>query len=396
MRNLLIIGSIFLLSILAACGAQGTLKTGEATLPLIPMVTSTQQATQPEESLTPPGETPQAQTQNKPTGNPEPISIVAQNLQTPWEIVFLPDGRMLVTERPGILSLIETNGVRIPIADVYESSESGLLGLALHPSFAENQYLYLYLTYQANGKMLNRVERYRFDGTTLSDPMFIIDRIPGAAIHDGGRIEFGPDGFLYITTGDAGASASAQDVNSLSGKILRLHDDGSIPKDNPFGNAVYSYGHRNPQGLAWDEQGQLWSTEHGPSGLGSGYDELNLIEKGGNYGWPEIQGDQSREGMITPRLQSGGNETWAPGDLEIVDRIAYFTGLRGATLYSVPLDDIRPEALQRHFTNEFGRLRALRLGPDGLLYMGTSNTDGRGSVREGDDKIFRIDPNQLH
>ena len=395
MKNISILFSILFLTLLAACGANATPVATLDVLPSPAVATSTQPAILPEKTLTLTEEFTVPPTQSEPTPTPEAISIAAQNLQTPWEIVFLPDGRMLVTERPGTLTLIDAGGLRIPIADAFERGESGLLGLALHPDFAKNQWLYLYLTYEANGDMLNKVERYRFDGSTISDGVVIIDNIPGAANHDGGRIEFGPDNLLYITTGDAGSGTSAQEINSLAGKILRLHDDGSIPEGNPFGNAVYSYGHRNPQGLAWDEQGLLWSTEHGPSGLGSGYDELNLIEIGGNYGWPVIQGDQTQEGMISPRLHSGGSETWAPGDLEIVDGVAYFVGLRGSTLYSVSLDDIRPETLQRYFANELGRLRALRLGPDGLLYMGTSNRDGRGSVRDGDDKIFRINPNQL-
>lgn len=395
MKRLFIIGSILLLAVLAACGTESSPTLVDATLPVIPIATATPPATQEKTKVILSEESTPTPIQAEPVSTPEPILIVTQNLETPWEIAFLPDGRMLVTERPGMLILVEENGLQIEIEDVYERSESGLLGLALHPDFVENQYLYIYLTYEAGSGLLNRVERYVFDGAALSDRTVIIDQIPGAANHDGGRLEFGPDGMLYITTGDAGASASAQDVNSLAGKVLRLQDDGSIPQDNPFGNAVYSYGHRNPQGLAWDEQGQLWATEHGPSGLGSGYDELNLIEIGGNYGWPEIQGDQTREGMITPLLQSGSNETWAPGDLEIVDGAAYFVGLRGSTLYTVPLNNLTPESLERHFVQEFGRLRALRLGPDGLLYMGTSNTDGRGRLRENDDKVFRIDWRQL-
>ncbi len=395
MKKLLFLVSIVILVVLAACGTVETSTLTETTLPFIPVEPSTQATTQTEITSTPEEETTLSPVQVEPISTPEAISIAAQNLQTPWEVVFLADGRMLITERPGTLTLLYENGLRLPIADVFERSESGLLGLALHPDFAENQWLYLYLTYQTNSGLWNRVERYQFDGTSLLEKVVIIDQIPGAPNHDGGRMEFGPDGLLYITTGDAGNASLAQDINSLAGKILRLNDDGSIPQDNPFGNPVYSFGHRNPQGLAWDEQARLWSTEHGPSGLGSGYDELNLIEIGGNYGWPEIQGDQTGEGMIIPILQSGGSETWAPGDLEIVGGKAYFVGLRGATLYSVPLDDIRPETVQRHFANEYGRLRALRLGPDGLLYMGTSNRDGRGSIRDGDDKIFKIDPDQL-
>ena len=387
--------SILIMTVLVACGAAETPDPTDALPPSIQVETVSESLTETEVPQTVTEDITQPTTQAEPTPIPEAISIAVQNLQTPWEIVFLPDGRMLITERPGSLTLIDNEKVQIPVMDVFERSESGLLGLALHPDFEENQWLYLYLTYEASDGLLNRVERYQFDGITLTDKLIIIDQIPGSNNHDGGRIEFGPDGLLYITTGDAGYGPSAQYINSLAGKILRLHDDGNIPQDNPFGSAVFSYGHRNPQGLAWDDQGRLWSTEHGPSGLGSGYDELNLIEPGGNYGWPEIQGDQTREGMISPQLQSGGNETWAPGDLEIVDGTVYFVGLRGSTLYSVPLDDIRSETLQRHFANEFGRLRALRLGPDRLLYMGTSNTDGRGSIRDGDDKIFKIDPKQL-
>lgn len=338
---------------------------------------------------------PVEETQPMPTPVPQLIEAVVQNLQTPWEIVFLPDGRMMITERPGTLTIIDVDGTRIPIADVYERGESGLLGLVLHPDFIENQFLYLYLTYQTSSGMFNRIERYRFSDNQLTESTIILDNIPGASNHDGGRMEFGPDGLLYITTGDAENANQSQDTNSLAGKILRLKDDGGIPEDNPFGNPIYSYGHRNPQGLAWDSQNRLWATEHGPSGLGSGYDELNLIETGGNYGWPLIQGDQTREGLISPQLQSGGNETWAPGDLEIVDDVAFFVGLRGATLYSVPLNAISPENLQRHFVGEFGRLRALRLGPDGFLYMGSSNTDGRATPKAGDDKIFRVDWHQL-
>ena len=393
MKRLPLLITVLLLIVVSACGTESTPSPTDSSSPVIHVVTLT--IPPPETETMIPETLNQTLISEEPTPTPELISTAVQNLQTPWEITFLSDGRLLITERPGTLVLIDADSERIQIADVREQGESGLLGLALHPEFDQNRLLYIYLTYQGASSLLNRVERYQFDGRVLSDRVVIIDQIPGAGNHDGGRIEFGPDGLLYITTGDAGYGAYAQDINSLAGKILRLHDDGTIPADNPFGNAVYSYGHRNPQGLAWDEQGQLWSTEHGPSGFGSGYDELNLIEIGGNYGWPDIQGDQTRDGMISPHLHSGGNETWAPGDLEIVDGVAYFTGLRGSTLYSVPLNDIRPETLQRHFVSEFGRLRALRLGPDGLLYVGTSNRDGRGSIREGDDKIFRIDPKQL-
>lgn len=403
-RLLLTISFVFLL-FLSACGKEDV-PLIETQLPLPQTATRTLQEVEPEAEE-------QLQATQVPEGSevteaqilentleinatPELIQSLAQNLSTPWEIAFLTDGTILITERKGNLIVLDgDNESKISIADVYEEGESGLLGLAVHPNFDDNRLIYLYLSYATSGGIRNRVESYRFEDGQVSERRILIDDIPGAANHDGGRIEFGPDGLLYITTGDAQTPDSAQDINSLSGKILRLTDDGSTPSDNPFNNPVYSYGHRNPQGLAWDEEGRLWSTEHGPSGSGSGYDELNLIEMGGNYGWPVIQGDQSREGMISPLLQSGGNETWAPGDLEIVDGQAWFTGLRGSTLYSVPLDNINPGNLNRHFVNRFGRLRAIRLGPDGLLYIGTSNKDGRGIPNENDDQIFKIDLWQL-
>lgn len=255
MKKMKLIVFILIMTVLAACGAAETPDSTDALPPSIQVETVSESLTETEVPQTVTEDITQPTTQAEPTPIPEVISIAVQNLQTPWEIVFLPDGRMLITERPGTLTLIDNEKVQIPIMDVFERSESGLLGLALHPDFEENQWLYLYLTYEASDGLLNRVERYQFDGITLTDKLIIIDQIPGSNNHDGGRIEFGPDGLLYITTGDAGNSSSAQDINSLAGKILRLHDDGSIPQDNPFGSAVFSYGHRNPQGLAWDDQG---------------------------------------------------------------------------------------------------------------------------------------------
>lgn len=405
MKRLLLTISFATLLILSACGKEDV-PLIETQLPLPQTVTRALQEVEPvvEEQLKATQESEEskvteAQILEKTleiSATPELIQSLAQNLSTPWEIAFLPDGTILITERGGDLVVLDGEKEnRITIADVYEQGESGLLGLAIHPNFEDNRLIYLYLSYATSSGIRNRVESYRLEDGQISDKRILIDDIPGAANHDGGRIEFGPDGLLYITTGDAQNPDSAQDINSLSGKILRLNDDGSIPSDNPFNNPVYSYGHRNPQGLAWDEEGRLWSTEHGPSGFGSGYDELNLIEIGGNYGWPVIQGDQTREGMNSPRLHSGGNETWAPGDLEIVDGQAWFTGLRGSTLYSVPLDNINLENLNRHFVNQYGRLRAIRFGPDGLLYVGTSNRDGRGSTNANDDQIFKIDLLQM-
>ena len=324
------------------------------------------------------------------------ITQVAKGLDTPWEIGFLPEGGILATERSGILALIEKNGKQITIAGVRETGEGGLLGLALHPDFANNRWLYIYLTSNDTGTLTNRVERYTYNADhTVTERVVILDGIKGSSNHDGGRIRFGLDGLLYITTGDAGSPQRAQDPQALEGKILRLTDEGKVPVGNPWGNPIYSIGHRNPQGLAWDSQGRLWATEHGPSGVETGNDELNLIEAGKNYGWPVIRGTETRDGMETPKLESGKGNTWAPGGLEIVKDVAYFPGLRGSALYAVDLNDVRPGALHTYFKGEYGRLRVARLGPDGLLYLGTSNKDGRGSPGPDDDQLFKIDLTQL-
>lgn len=328
------------------------------------------------------------------------VSVFATGFDTPWAIAFLPNGDLLVTERRGrVLLVTKEGGVRkeevATISAVRELSEGGLHGIALHPNFDNNKYVYLYYTYEGLGEnTLNRVVRYTFDEGVLKDEKIIVDAIPGASNHDGGRIKFGPDGFLYITTGDAQRPSYAQDTNSLAGKILRVTDDGSPAPGNPFGNMVYSYGHRNPQGITWDKDGQLWETEHGPSGAQTGNDEFNKIEKGKNYGWPKIRGKETHEGMITPIIESTNLETWAPAGLAYMNGKFYFAGLRGQTLYEVIVSG-DTVSLKRHLQNEYGRLREVVIGPDQMLYVTTSNRDGRGTPRPGDDKILRINPKKL-
>ena len=321
------------------------------------------------------------------------IEVITQKLNIPWEITFLQSGDLLVTERSGKLLKIgsETKVIK-EIEGVRHIGEGGLLGLTLHPNFSVNNFIYLYSTTQDSNGISNRVERYRFSNDTLSERKVILEKIKGSSNHDGGRIAFGPDGYLYITTGDAESPNLAQDKNSLNGKILRIKDDGSIPEDNPFGNAVYSLGHRNPQGLAWDKNGTLWETEHGPSGVQTGNDEVNIIIKGGNYGWPTIKGDQTKKGLISPIIQSGTKDTWAPSGMAYYDGSLFFSGLRGEALYEAKIRNGNKLDLLTHFKQEFGRIRAVVLGPDGYLYLSTSNQDGRGRVREEDDKIIKINP----
>lgn len=319
------------------------------------------------------------------------IKTVASDLYTPWSIAFLPQGDLLVTERDGNIKRIGKDGQTYPVNGVTETSEGGLLGLALHPNFAANKQLYLYFTTSDSGRLTNQVVLYTLKNDTLEKQRAILENIPAASNHNGGGIAFGPDKKLYVTTGDASLRDEAQNTASLAGKILRLNDDGSTPSDNPFGNLTWTYGHRNPQGITWDAQGGMWSVEHGPSGewKGRGKDELNYIEKGANYGWPVIAGSESHKDMRQPVVQSGDNETWAPVAIAHLHGSLFFTGLRGETLYEAKINSPSQVTLSRHFVEKFGRLRAA-VAKDSTLYFSTSNRDGRGSVRDGDDKILNF------
>lgn len=335
------------------------------------------------------------------------IETLAQGLDTPWAIDFAPDGRVFISERDGRIRIIERNQLQPEpwmSLEVAATSEAGLLGLALDPSFTKNRFVYVAYTYRTGVFTLrNRLVRLREDGKTGKGVLdkILIDDVAGANNHDGGRVKFGPDGKLYWTMGDAQTTRYSQDLKSLNGKILRLNSDGSVPADNPFANSyVYSYGHRNPQGIAWQPgTGRLYSTEHGPSGFqGCCRDEVNFIEPGKNYGWPEIRGDETKPGMVPPVIQAGTNETWAPTGVTFVSQGPWagsllFTGLRGQTLYRVVLDPNDPnksQTVERHFFRRFGRLRDVVEGPDKALYLLTSNHDGRGSPTADDDRVLRL------
>lgn len=313
------------------------------------------------------------------------VEVVADDLVTPWSILHLPSGDLLVSQRGGQLARLGVNGVVYEIAGVRETSEGGLLGIALHPDFADNQRVYMYYTTEEAGRLTNQVVSAELAGNQLRGHQTIIKDIPAAGNHNGGAIAFGPDGKLYITTGDAAESRLAQDKQSLAGKILRINDDGTTPDDNPFENAVWSYGHRNPQGITWDNQGRMWSVEHGQSGQ----DELNLIDKGANYGWPEISGDEQSGDMRTPVLHSGSDDTWAPAQMIFTDDKLYFTGLRGQALYQVSELDADQPKIKQYLSAQYGRLRAIA-NRDSTLYIGTSNRDGRGAASFGNDKILRV------
>lgn len=321
------------------------------------------------------------------------LSALASNLQIPWALVFLPDKSILFTERAGAIRIIDSKGNLNPnpvasINEVKHSGEGGLLGITIHPDFDSNHFVYLYYTYSSNGNdTLNRVVRFKFEENALSEKSIIVDKIPGALFHNGGRIKFGPDGFLYIATGDSQNPSLAQNINSLAGKILRVDSDGKPASDNPFNNAVFSYGHRNPQGITWDENNTLWETEHGASTL----DELNIIERGKNYGWPEIRGDQKKNGMETP-IANSGSQTWAPSGTAYLNGSIFFAGLRGEALFEY---NIESKIFTLHLKGEIGRIREVVAGPDNLLYITTSNRDGRGIPDSTDDKIIRVNPDKL-
>jgi aldose sugar dehydrogenase len=320
------------------------------------------------------------------------VEVVAQDLATIWAVDFAPDGRIFLTERSGRIRTI-TDGALDPqpwtVLDVTESGESGLMGLALDPEFATNGFVYVAYTYTtAGGEMQNRLVRLREDPATRrgATDAVLLDDVRGGRVHDGARVKIGPDGKLYMTMGDSGSAELAQGLDTLNGKIIRLNTDGSIPDDNPFpGSPIYSYGHRNPQGLAWHPAtGQLFAIEHGPSGAQSCCDEVNLILPGQNYGWPRVTGDQQAEGMIPPLIHSGNSRetTWAPGGATFVTGGPWagsllFTGLRGQALYRVTVDPTNlsaPLALERHFEGQYGRLRDIVEGPDGALYLATVPT----------------------
>lgn len=342
--------------------------------------------------------------------NAPTAQVVATGLDTPWGMTFAPDGRMFVTERAGRVRVVQ-EGKLLPdpwltIDRVVEQSESGLLGIALDPNFASNGYVYLAYTYASSQYPITiRLSRFREDGATKKgiEEKVLVDNIRGANNHDGGAVAFGPDGKLYWGVGERFVGELAQDRSNLNGKILRLNADGSIPADNPFPNSyIYSYGHRNPQGFAWQPgTNTLFATEHGPSGEnGCCNDEVNLVEAGKNYGWPLIVGNQTREGLVSPAATSGNSATWAPGGAAFLRAGPWkgslvFAGLRGNALYRAVIDPNDPRKIanvEPYFKNTYGRIRGLVESPqkDGSFYISTSNRDGRGSPQEGDDKIIRL------
>lgn len=303
---------------------------------------------------------------------------VVEGLSAPWDVAVLPDGSALVTERDSARIVRVQDGVATEVRvvpGVVPDGEGGLLGLAVR-----DDSVYAYLTSADD----NRVVRMAWDGQGLGEPEPVVTGIPKSGIHNGGRIAFGPDGMLYIATGDAAEPDLAQDPASLAGKILRVTPDGDVPQDNPTaGSPVFSLGHRNVQGLAFDDSGQLWASEFGTSSA----DELNVIIPGGNYGWPIHEGAAADPAYIDPVAQWSPTSLASPSGIAILDDVVYVASLRGQVLWQVPIvgeSAGEPVAAQ---LGDLGRLRTVIVGPDGRLWLMTSNTDGRGEPRDGDDRV---------
>lgn len=342
------------------------------------------------------------------------VQTVASGLEVPWSLALAPDGRLFATERPGRIRVIIGDALQAePWATlaVHEEGEAGLMGLALAPDFATSGHVYAVATFESDGGLVNRVVRLTERAGAGTEPTVLIDGIPAARFHAGDAIAFGPDGMLYIATGDARDPGSATEPGSLAGKILRYRPDGTIPPDNPTpGSPVWAHGLRNPQGLAWDPStGQLFATDHGPSGFPNerfrtGHDEVNAIARGADYGWPDVAGRGGGAARIDPIVV--WDPAIAPSGLAFYSSEA-IAGWRGslvvAALAGTSLRRVGVERAtgaesgwratgQERLLAGYGRLRAVLAAPDGALYVSTSNRDGRGAPAPEDDRILRLAP----
>lgn len=338
------------------------------------------------------------------------LETVATGLVVPWDLAFAADGRIFVTESGGRVRVIENGALReAPWATVpvEQTGEAGLMGIDVAPDFESSGHVFVVGTFRVVGALVNRVMRYTEQDGSGTTPEVVVDNLPGGSLHAGAALAFGPDGMLYVTTGDVRQPRSAQDPQSLAGKLLRYTPEGGIPADNPTpGSPVYALGLRNSQGLAWNVDGQLFASEHGPSGFPDenfrrDRDELNAIVAGGNYGWPEVAGTGGTPDFIdpladwTPAIAPSGLAVYVGDDFPWRGDL-FVAGLRGQQLRRVAVG--RDGAAtggwratsQQVIVDGLGRLRGVAMGPDGHLYFTTSNRDGRGSAQQGDDRVMRV------
>lgn len=340
-----------------------------------------------------PDEQPDPTDEATPADRPQVVGEAATGLAVPWGLGFLPDGRAVVTERDTRSVLLidpEADGEsRVEevgrIDQAAPQGEAGLLGVAVSPRFEQDRLLYFYASTAED----NRIVRATLDpGDRLGEPEVVLSGIPNGFIHDGGRLAFGPDGLLYASTGETGVGELSQDPGSLGGKILRITPDGDPAPGNPDPDSpVWSLGHRNVQGLAFDEQDNLWASEFGEST----YDELNLIRRGSNYGWPEAEGRDGSSSFVNPRVVWGTDEA-SPSGLAYADGHLWLAALRGTRLWRIELDGGEVGKVSDFFVGDYGRLRTVAVAPDGRLWVTTSNRDGRGDPAEADDRILIVEP----
>ena len=364
---------VAVLVLLAGCAGQGEPEPGPADSTGTPSSTAPAPPAPVE-----PGPSPEPTTAEAPQ-EPE---VLATGLSLPWGVAFLPDDTALVTERDTgrVLELVPGEEPRelATVPDVDIQNEVGLLGIAVSPGYVDNGYVFVYYTTASD----NRVLRMVHDDGELVPDVVVIEGIPRETYHSGGRIAFGPDGYLYVSTGDAAAPSIAQDPDSLGGKILRVDEEGKPAPGNPTeGSPVWSLGHRNVQGLGWDEQGRMFASEFGADD----WDELNLIEPGANYGWPQVEGAGGGDEFVDPVEQWPPAQA-SPSGITVTDDAVYLAALRGQSLWRVPLDGGDPARL---LEGEYGRLRDVVLAPDGRLWLLTSNTF-RGEPTAQDDRIIAV------
>ncbi|MBD0739471.1 PQQ-dependent sugar dehydrogenase [Streptomyces sp. CBMA29] len=326
-------------------------------------------------------------------GTAKVTGTVASGLDTPWGVATLPDGTLLVGSRDtGKIVRVDpvkrTTSAVGTVPGVQAGGEGGLLGLAVSPDFGSDRLVYAYFTTASDNRIVRMLyDTSRAKGQQLGAPDTILRGIPSGTIHNGGRIAFGPDKMLYAGTGETNQRGLAQDKSSLAGKILRMTPDGQPPQDNPTpGSLDYSDGHRNVQGLAWDDKGRLWASEFGQDT----WDELNLIEPGKNYGWPVVEGIAHRAGYVDPVAQWHTDQA-SPSGIAYAAGSIWMAALHGARLWRIPLDGTHTAAApQSFFTGAYGRLRTVVAADDGTLYLTTSNTDGRGTPAKGDDRVLHL------